>query len=66
VIVAPKERLARFGFDLLPHLCREHSCDVQVINTEQVSPEQEMVQDWDAITHCFFVRLCGLRNSAGH
>jgi predicted site-specific integrase-resolvase len=35
---------------------------MQIINTEKVSPEQEMVQDLMAITHCFSARLYGLRN----
>jgi len=62
LVVAHKDRLARFGFDLLRHLCASHGCEMQVINTEQVSPEQEMVQDLMAITHCFSARLYGLRN----
>ena len=62
LVIAHKDRLARFGFELLMHLCRVHGCEVQVINTEQVSPEQEMVQDLMAITHCFSARLYGLRN----
>jgi predicted site-specific integrase-resolvase len=33
-----------------------------VLNTEKLSPEQEMVQDLMAITHCFSARLYGLRN----
>jgi predicted site-specific integrase-resolvase len=32
------------------------------MNTEQVSPEQELVQDLITITHCFSSRLYGLRN----
>jgi predicted site-specific integrase-resolvase len=32
------------------------------LNTEKLSPEQEMVQDLMAITHCFSARLYGLRN----
>lgn len=62
LVIAHKDRLARFGFDLLRHLCSSHGCEMQVINTEQVSPEQEMVQDLMAITHCFSARLYGLRN----
>ena len=33
-----------------------------VLNTEQISPEQEMVQDLMAIPQCFSSRLYGLRN----
>jgi putative resolvase len=62
LVVAHKDRLTRFGFDLLSHLCKSHGCDLQVINIEQVSPEREMVEDLMAITHCFSARLYGLRN----
>ena len=62
LVVAHKDRLSRFGFDLLLHLCATHHCDLQVINVEKTSPEQEMVQDLMAITHCFSARLYGLRN----
>ena len=62
LILAHKDRLARFGFDLLKHLCSKRGCQLLVLNTEQVSPEQELVQDLMAITHCFSSRLYGLRN----
>jgi len=62
LVVAPKDRLARFGFELLQHLCRKHGSELLVLNTEKVSPEQEMVQDLMAITDCFSSRLYGLRN----
>ncbi len=62
LVLAHKDRLLRFGFELLKHLCTVHSCELLVINVEQVSPEQEMVQDLMAITHCFSSRLYGLRN----
>lgn len=62
LVVAHKDRLARFGFDLLSHLAKENSCEIVVLNTETLSPEQEMVQDLMTITHCFSARLYGLRN----
>jgi putative resolvase len=62
LILAHKDRLMRFGFDLLKHICAKHGCELMVLNTEKVSPEQEMVQDLMAITHCFSSRLYGLRN----
>jgi len=60
--VAHKDRLIRFGFDLVMHLWRTHGCEILVMNTETLSPEQEMVQDLMTITHCFSARLYGLRN----
>jgi predicted site-specific integrase-resolvase len=62
LLAAHKDRLMRFGYDLLAHLCQESDCQLWIINTDQVSPEQEMVQDLMAITHCFSSRLYGLRN----
>jgi predicted site-specific integrase-resolvase len=62
VVLAHKDRLMRFGFDLFAHLCRRHQCELVVMNTETLSPEQEMVQDLMTITHCFSARLYGLRN----
>ena len=62
VVLAHKDRLMRFGFDLFAHLCRRHGCEIVVMNTQTLSPEQEMVQDLMTITHCFSARLDGLRN----
>mgnify|MGYP001557769011 CR=1 FL=1 len=62
LIVAHKDRLARFGFDLLRHLCTKHGCELLIINDEKVSPEREMVEDLMTIVHCFSSRLYGLRN----
>lgn len=62
LVIAHKDRLVRFGFDLLSHLCLAHGCELLVLNTETLSPEQEMVQDLMTITHCFSARLYGLRN----
>jgi putative resolvase len=62
VVLAHQDRLARFAYALLVHLCETHQCQLVVMNTEQVSPEQELVQDLITITHCFSSRLYGLRN----
>lgn len=62
LVIAHKDRLARFGFDFLKHLCGVHRCDLIVMNTESLSPEREMVEDLMAITQCFSARLYGLRN----
>jgi putative resolvase len=62
VVLAHQDRLARFGYSLLVHLCQTHHCKLVVMNTETLSPEQELVQDLITITHCFSSRLYGLRN----
>jgi putative resolvase len=62
VVLAHQDRLARFGYQLLVHLCQTHKTELVVMNTEELSPEQELVQDLITITHCFSSRLYGLRN----
>jgi putative resolvase len=62
LLLAHQDRLARFGYHLLEHLCATHDCQLVVMKSEQLSPEQELVQDLMTITHCFSSRLYGLRN----
>ena len=62
LVVAHKDRLSRFGFELIQHLCVKNKVSLYVIDRKEASPEQEMVEDLMAITHCFSARLYGLRN----
>lgn len=61
VVVAHKDRLARFGFDLFRWLCEQNRCELVVLNETSLSPEREMVEDIASILHCFSSRLYGLR-----
>ena len=62
LILAHRDRLARFGFDWFEHYAKTNGCELLVLNQEHLSPEQEMVQDMMTIVHCFSSRLYGLRN----
>ena len=62
LVIAHKDRLARFGFSLIEHLCEVHQCELIVMNNQSLSPEQELTQDLLSILHCFSSRLGGLRN----
>ncbi len=62
VVLAHQDRLARLGYQLLVHLCCTHHCELLVMNTEERSPEQELVQDLLTITRLSSSRLHGLRN----
>ncbi len=62
LVIAHKDRLARFGFALIEHLCEQARCEIVVLNAESLSPEQEMVEDLMTIVRCFSSRLYGLRN----
>ena len=50
VVLVRQDRLALFGYQLLVHLCQSHQCELLVMNTEELSPEQELVQDLITIT----------------
>ena len=61
VLIAHKDRLVRFGFDLIEHLALEQGCESVVVNQESLSPEQEMVEDLLAIVHTFRCWMYGMR-----
>lgn len=61
VVVAHRDRLARFGFELIEWLATKHGCEIIVANQETLSPQQELVEDLLAIVHVFSCRLYGLR-----
>lgn len=62
VIIAHKDRLCRFGFDLFNYICELNNCELEVVNQEKLSPEKEMVDDLLSIVHTFSCRLYGLRS----
>jgi putative resolvase len=62
VIIAHKDRLVRFGFELIEEICKEYNVELIVINDEKLSPQEEMVTDLMSIIHVFSSRLYGLRN----
>lgn len=61
LLVAHKDRLMRFGFDLFDRLATNYGCELIVVNQESLSPPQEMVEDLMAIVHTFSCRLYGMR-----
>ena len=62
LVIAHADRLARFGIDLLAHLCTTHGCALAVMNAETLSPDQEMLQDLMTIVDDFSARLPGLQD----
>jgi len=61
LIIAHKDRLVRFGFDFIDHLAQRHGCEIEVVNQESLSPQEEMTEDLLAIVHTFSCRLYGMR-----
>lgn len=61
LVIAHKDRLSRFGFDLIEGLAEKAGATIIVANAESLSPQEEMVQDLLSIVHTFSCRLYGLR-----
>ena len=62
IVIAHKDRLCRFAFDLIEQLLNKRGCQIVVANTESLSPQQELVEDLMAVVHCFSCRLYGRRS----
>ena len=61
IVVAHKDRLARFGFELIDGLAKQNGGEVVVLDESKCSPEQELTEDILSILHTFSCRLYGLR-----
>jgi excisionase family DNA binding protein len=61
IVVAHKDRLARFGFDIIEWFCEQFDCKIMVLNQISLSPHAELVQDIVAILHRFSRRLDSIR-----
>ena len=61
LIVAHKDRLTRFSFDIWQHLAEIYGFKLVVENNENESPETEIVKDIIAIVTSFAARIHGLR-----
>jgi predicted site-specific integrase-resolvase len=60
-VVAYKDRLARFGADLIEMLIQHNGGELVVLNEVSLSPEAELTQDLLTILHVFSCRMHGLR-----
>jgi len=61
VVVAHKDRLCRFGFELIESIAKKHHCNIVVLDESKLSPQAELVNDLLSIIHVFSCRLYELR-----
>ncbi len=62
ICIMHKDRLVRFGFELIEHICDLHDVSIEIINDETKTDEQEMVEDIMNIIHVFSCRMNGRRS----
>ncbi len=61
IVVAHRDRLARFGFELIQWMAEQNGGNILVLDNQDHSPQQELTEDILAILHTFSCRLHGLR-----
>jgi predicted site-specific integrase-resolvase len=66
VVVASKDRLARFGFELIEWLCKEFGAKILVLDAKDTSPEAELGNDLMAIVQVYCCRWNGRRRYASN
>jgi predicted site-specific integrase-resolvase len=62
LVVAFKDRLARFGFELIKQIIEFNGGKLLVLDKVVFSPEEELTRDLVNIIHMFSCRMHGLRN----
>ena len=61
LVVASKDRLCRFGFELVEWLCQQHGTKVVVLEHSDQTPEQELASELLDIIQVFCCRRNGKR-----
>jgi putative resolvase len=61
IVVAHRDRLARFGSELFDLVLQVHGGKLLVLDQQSLSPEDELTRDLLSIIHVFSCRLHGLR-----
>lgn len=61
IVITHKDRFVRFGYDWFEKFCMKFNTSITVVNNEDLSLQEELVQDIVSILHVFSCRLYGLR-----
>jgi len=61
VVVLYKDRLSRFGFELIEYVASLHGCEIEIIDNTQKTEQEELVEDLVQIITVFSCKLQGKR-----
>ncbi|MDY6153707.1 MAG: IS607 family transposase [Terrisporobacter sp.] len=61
IVVLYKDRLIRFGFELIENICNKYGTAIEIIDNTEKTEEQELVEDMIQIVTVFSARLQGKR-----
>ena len=59
IVVLYKDRLIRFGYELIENICEKYGTTIEVIDNTEKTEEQELVEDLIQIVTVFSCRLQG-------
>ena len=62
VVILYKDRLVRFGFELIQLLCELHDVEIEIIDNSEQSKDEELTEDLIQIVTLFANRLYGSRS----
>jgi putative resolvase len=62
VVILYKDRLLRFGFELLESIFQKYNCKIEIIDNTEKTEEQELVEDLIQIVTVFSCKLQGKRS----
>lgn len=62
IVVLYKDRLMRFGFELLEEICKVNSVEIEIVDSTEKTDEEELVEDLVQIITVFGSRLNGRRS----
>ena len=62
IIVLYKDRLIRFGYDLIEYICKLNNTKIEIVDNSTISKEQEQTEDLIQIITVFANRLYGTRS----
>jgi len=57
VVIFYKDRLVRFGYELIEYVCELFDCEIEIIDNTEKTDEQELVEDLIQIVTVFSCRL---------
>lgn len=61
IVILYKDRLVRFGFELIENICKKYNVEIEIIDRTEKSEDQELVEDLVQIVTVLSARLQGKR-----
>ncbi|MEB7455942.1 IS607 family transposase, partial [Lysinibacillus sphaericus] len=62
IVVLYKDRLVRFGYELIKNICDKNNVSIEIIDHNEKSEQEEVVEDLVQIITVFSCKLQGKRS----